>query len=788
MSWDNLFRDLVDTRENWPQLLSSSSKNKIREKFLNLTGSPALKVEVCASCAEACPSSVLKSVKACTIDLDLLHRPDAFDTSAPLLEPWLSMSVTPPVFPFCDGLLANVLVDPKGVAGSGAETVLTLCKECLSALRHGRIPALALCNHMYLGDIPSELKELTVVEESMIALCRAKCCILRLKVDGDDFAKPTAQRALKGNLIVYPQKPSDIAKKLPPSIEDITSPICVLFVGAHPSSNEWLRDKAKPLAVRANKVRHALLWLKSHNHLYKDIEINEGVLEELQFNPVLPFHVEHVTGSHATDVSTSGYDPTSQNDVEPVSTSLPSNPVSVPPGVTTAQDSEIPFPSIVITDVENIVSSSQMAAAAIRHLRKKGGSFLQIPHDLQPVNEFFNPELFPMMYPTLYPYGIGGFKDSNRRVPVSMQRQVKHLFSLNDQRFQEHHSFLFAAFNILQRREMLLRVRLKAKKRDFPSLASRFVQVSAKAIHAVANRVSNGDNHTANSVEEKQVLELMKQVNAVSSFVPGSSASKAVQRSELKALMIDQGLPSFYLTINPSDVHNPIVRFLAGRDINVDTAVPTDYDSFAQSMMVSKNPFATAKFFKLYMEAFIHALLGYEADIQKRDAGILGKVKAYYGCVEAQGRGTLHCHMLVWVEGGLSPDEIKQRVMNNDEEFKSRIIQFLDDTISNHMPADVNIPNQEVYHPSTVRKPPVPPDANNTDLYIQKDRHFLIQRCQYHRHSATCYKYDIHSCRFDMHKGNYKPISCFDTSSGELILRCLHGLVNNFNETMLDCI
>ena len=163
-------------------------------------------------------------------------------------------------------------------------------------------------------------------------------------------------------------------------------------------------------------------------------------------------------------------------------------------------------------------------------------------------------------------------------------------------------------------------------------------------------------------------------------------------------------------------------------------------------------------------------------------------MKAYYGCVEAQGRGTLHCHMLVWVEGGLNPDKIKQRVFENNDDFKARLIAFLDDTISNNMPSDWDIPGQASYHPCTVRTPPIPAGVTETQPYIEKDQHLLVQQCQYHHHSATCYKYDIHNCQFDMHENNYTPISCFDPVSGELKLRCLHGLVNNFNETILDCI
>ena len=81
--------------------------------------------------------------------------------------------------------------------------------------------------------------------------------------------------------------------------------------------------------------------------------------------------------------------------------------------------------------------------------------------------------------------------------------------------------------------------------------------------------MANVKDVSAYTEDEKQVLDLMKQVNTISSNVQGSAASKVRQRSELKALMIDQGLPSFYLMINPSDVHNPLVQFLAGSDIDV---------------------------------------------------------------------------------------------------------------------------------------------------------------------------------------------------------------------------
>ncbi len=59
LSWHRLFADMVQSREHWPQLISSSAKDKIRMKFLDMTGHAALKHGVCAPlhahiCLEPC--------------------------------------------------------------------------------------------------------------------------------------------------------------------------------------------------------------------------------------------------------------------------------------------------------------------------------------------------------------------------------------------------------------------------------------------------------------------------------------------------------------------------------------------------------------------------------------------------------------------------------------------------------------------------------------------------------------------------------------------------------------
>ncbi|KAF8221097.1 hypothetical protein L208DRAFT_1535382, partial [Tricholoma matsutake] len=136
------------------------------------------------------------------------------------------------------------------------------------------------------------------------------------------------------------------------------------------------------------------------------------MLNSLPENGILPFHIEHVLPNANGDVLTSCYD----------ATLLASQ--SQPP---IPHDTEITFQKLVISDVDGHVSSNELRAAALRHVQKKKGGYLKLPHDPTPKNEFVNPNLFPKIYPTLFPFGVGGFEDQTCKQPISLKRHVKHL-------------------------------------------------------------------------------------------------------------------------------------------------------------------------------------------------------------------------------------------------------------------------------------------------------------------------------------------------------------------------
>jgi len=80
-----------------------------------------------------------------------------------------------------------------------------------------------------------------MVEEAVIACCRAKTWVVQLQEKHDSINLPNIQRGFKGHTIIYPQKAEGLAQLLPPAVADACTPICVIFIGSQQPTKEWLR-------------------------------------------------------------------------------------------------------------------------------------------------------------------------------------------------------------------------------------------------------------------------------------------------------------------------------------------------------------------------------------------------------------------------------------------------------------------------------------------------------------------------------------------------------------------
>lgn len=113
------------------------------------------------------------------------------------------------------------------------------------------------------GEVPPELQGLTYIEEMLIAQIHPVISIYRLK--GGQFGH-------SGNVINFRQNIQQYITKLPLHPKDL--PSTLLFYKA-------TADGIAEFRVRAKKIRDALIWLKNNNIYYKQLELNEEVLQIL---------------------------------------------------------------------------------------------------------------------------------------------------------------------------------------------------------------------------------------------------------------------------------------------------------------------------------------------------------------------------------------------------------------------------------------------------------------------------------------------------------------------------
>ena len=65
-------------------------------------------------------------------------------------------------------------------------------------------------------------------------------------------------------------------------------------------------------------------------------------------------------------------------------------------------------------------------------------------------------------------------------------------------------------------------------------------------------------------VDDPLIRWLLHMIEAIAVKLPGPFAEKLKLRAKILGLTVRYGMPDFWITINPSDLQNPLVLVLAG--------------------------------------------------------------------------------------------------------------------------------------------------------------------------------------------------------------------------------
>ncbi|KAE8231451.1 hypothetical protein CF326_g3538 [Tilletia indica] len=763
-----------NSEDSWPQLIPEPQIDGCVKEFGERTNITV--AATCAVCARRTFSQDLlftvrhlacKRYQANDLDLYVLTITDPHLLDRPSHH-----------FKYGDPILDGLALHIDGVHVTEATTELDICGECHSDLSStpSKLPPLALANDNIRGYLPKELQDVTWLEERLCAKYLASAYVVRLY----DLTAPGAEeerpRVMKGHACSFPLNTVSTATKLPWAVDKDTALLSCIVIGPR---KPRLQDLRGVFTVRRAKVQALLLYLREHCQGYPQFAIDDDALNSLPDDDVPELLMRHVMHESNDNVPSLFARETAGLDVHPAALG--------------DEEEEDPHARTFLEhhgllDINGVsVAAHTRTASALANATGTERPDLIIRHGSTFIEDYNNPDLFPGMFPTLFPWGTGGFEQKRRKTPLSFARQAKHLLDLADPAFRRHWSFIFIVANIKQRRAIHLGSRLMCQSRDFDRFSTLLRRLNPSVVQRVSEHVARGGSLKTLSGDETEIFSLLKKCELVSSRVPGSKAIMTRARTDIRAYVGKFGIFQLFLTLNPGPSHSPVFQiFFGDESVTLDTRNPTLPSSKARAARVADDPVAASDYFHFHIFAVFQYLLGW--DIRKRrsspEGGILGRLSAFYLVKEHSMRGQLHCHCLLWLEGGLNPSVLRER-MQADAGFQERYFQFFDQILQHGYPTtdDKQSEPEPTKRKPRQERPPLPSDPEYRAAF-EEDHHLLAHEVQRHRCTFTCFKGGRDSCRF-LFPHDVVAKSSFDPETKSISLRVQHPLVNWHNPALL---
>ncbi len=138
------------------------------------------------------------------------------------------------------------------------------------------------------------------------------------------------------------------------------------------------------------------------------------------------------------------------------------------------------------------------------------------------------------------------------------------------------------------------------KRKDQNHFAESLKSLNKQDFDVAKQQINKTKKLSTNSIINK----LLSKVQSFSAHVQGSKASLTIRRKELFSYIIFNGMPEFFVTGNPADVHHPLLFHLGGEQIIATLLMQKS--SFLRATYAMRNPVLQAMFFDKIIVAFIN--------------------------------------------------------------------------------------------------------------------------------------------------------------------------------------
>lgn len=402
-----------------------------------------------------------------------------------------------------------------------------LCKSCSKTKDTPEFEKFTKTNEMDPLDVPECLKKLNAVEQLLIALIHPQLFVYHLS---------GGQLGYKGHVINFYQNVFEFAKILPHKIATLTNMIIVK------TSEEISIDDMK---INKKLILDALIWLKSNNDYYKEIEINMNNLDDDNNSNINEINaLNHLPNQHIEENEEIDDSDSNLNNI------------------------------LTYSDVPNL-----MIPNSNRVVYKRFGIDLEEDQvidwpqrDPDPVNEFECKGFICMAFPVLFPRGKADFKEP-RKITVTLKEYFEHLMLYKDRRFSKDFRFRYFAMNMLMRWETISNTRICIKKSQLNNLTEEEVK------HKLINEPS-----------------FIKSILAYNQNVRSTSNYWYARSRELLNMIETIGPPTIFFTLSAADLFWPEIFTHLNVEYNIDNNLNQNQIIAIRRRILNENPLEFAYF------------------------------------------------------------------------------------------------------------------------------------------------------------------------------------------------
>jgi hypothetical protein len=158
---------------------------------------------------------------------------------------------------------------------------------------------------------------------------------------------------------------------------------------------------------------------------------------------------------------------------------------------------------------------------------------------------------------------------------------------------------------------------------------------------------------------------------------PMSRELRLSMRRKIKSMIVRDGVPAVWFTLNPNDITNPVKLRLAAyrsREPEAAEAFLNSLDvSYKRMRLAISDPLSSALFFHREISMF------FKYYVKVGEMSVFGRINQYFGAVETNERGALHLHGLLWLHGNMRLSSLWKDVTDEDGgEYRDRVTRFVD--------------------------------------------------------------------------------------------------------------